>query len=990
MLATVGGALGVALSWAGVEALRSLSPGDIPRLDEVGVNRATLLFGTGLVAVTTLLFGLAPALDLARTPIAGVLRQGGRGGEGRRSLGRAGLVVAEVGLSLVLRQGLRPAAAGVAVGILASVFAVDLLRTQLYGIAPNDRSQWRVPGRSCSRSRRWRAWCRRAGRRGFQRRRRCDRIDRLTRPEEMMRPSPLSTLARTGRTLLRQPGFTVLAVITLGLGIGASASMFRLVDRVLLRPLPFPAPERLVQVWGATPTRENRAASPADYLDWRGASRQLELAAYDVRSGNLLEAERAERVDFAWVSGNFLRTLDTPPSLGRDFSPSAPASASEAILTDAFWKTRYGADPSVLGRSLRMDDRALTVVGVAPPDAGFPAGVDLLVRAAYDVPPVGAPGDIRQVRDAWYFRVIGRLRAGATMESARAEMRSIARRLSLEYPQADHDATVRLVPLQEEITGPVRPRLLLLFAAATVLLLIATANVVTLLVVRTMGRTGEIVIRHALGASRRRLVGQLVGEAALLSAVGALAGTTVAWAVDSGAARLLVPTGMTDGGSPVPLALLFSGIVSAVLLPAVGLVPAVLATRSAGGGWLGERTASGRRSISRLRSGLVVAEVALGVLLLLGAGLMLRSVSALGDVDPGFEPDGLLTARVAVAGGRTMDPERLRSLYLEMTARAAALPGISTSAAALSGPADDGPSAGLRIEGRDNSEGSLPDNSWQAVSTGYFRSAGIRLLKGRVFDARDGAGSPPVAVINHTMARMHWGDRSPLGARVNTGLDGDGVWVRVVGVVDDTRNESLREPASPEMYRPLAQPSRLRPDMVMLLLRGSGAVPAVTPALRRAVGDVSAEAPIFDVRTGQELLRSSWSQPLVLLSLLGSFAVLALILSIVGVYGLIAHAVTQRSREIGVRVAVGARPSSIVGFFLSRGIRLAATGGALGLAAAIPASRLLDRFLFGVTGTDPATLAAVPALLLLAAALASAVPAARAARLDPVESLRAE
>ncbi len=798
--------------------------------------------------------------------------------------------------------------------------------------------------------------------------------------------------------LRNSPGFATMAVLTLALGVGATTAIFSLVHQALVEPLPFPEPERLVQVWETRPGEESRRVAPANYLDWRVASRHFEgLAAYDVRAGNLLGGDRPDRVTFATVSANFFRTFGIDAERGRTFLLGDPDAAGSrpAVLSHDLWRGRFGADPAVLGRTMQLDEEAFTVVGIMPTGFEFPRNVALWVRAPFDVPELaGIPGDITRLRDAWYFRVVGRLDAGAGLAEARAEMDVIAQRLEADHPVSNLDAGVRLVPLREEMVGDTRGVLLVLLGAVAFVLLIACANVANLTLVRASRRAKELAVRTALGAGRGRLIAQLLSETAVLGLAGGGLGILLAYGGTASLGHLLPPGSLVLGEPSVSgSVLLFALAITTLAAIGSGLAPALVASRVPPGSALGERgtgdggSAAGRRA----RGAIVVAQCALAIMLVVGASLMLRSLWNLQRVDAGFQAEGLETVRLAIPAAAALEPGRATALYEAILERVHGTGGVASAAIAMSGPTDDGPGAGLRIEGRPANEGALPDNSWQVVSPEYFRTAGIPLLRGRAFDRHDGAGSEPVAVINQAMADRHWPGEDPIGRRVNTGLDGEGVWITIVGVVGDTKNEGLAAPTAPEMFRPLAQPSRgFGGAEAMLLVRSDASRGALLPAIRQAVWEVRSDVPVFAARSGSELRGGSVAEPRSILLLLGLFAGLALTLGAIGIHGVVSYAVSLRRREMGIRLALGARPGEVARLVIQGSLGRVALGLGIGLTAAFPASRALRGMLFQVTTTDPAVHATAASILLAVALVASLGPARRAARLDPATTLRSE
>jgi putative ABC transport system permease protein len=805
----------------------------------------------------------------------------------------------------------------------------------------------------------------------------------------------LHDLRYAARSLLRSPGFTVVALLTLALGIGATTAIFSAVNAVLLRPLPFPEPERLVQVWETRPGEERRWIAPANFLDWRAESREFAaLAAYDLRAGNLLGGNEPERLTFATVSANFFRTLDVDVERGRTLAPadSDLAGPRTAVLSNEIWQRRFGADPDILGRTVNLDEETLTVVGVMPRGFDFPQGAELWVRAPFDVPEIaGFPGDIRQLRDAWYFRVIGRLADDVQFAEAQAAFDVLARRLEAEHPVSNLDAGVRLVPLHEELAAGSRGLVLMLLGAVGFVLLIACANVANLLLVRVSRRGQELAIRTSLGAGRGRLIAQLLSESLVLALAGGGLAILLAYGATPLLSRLLPADAFVTGKLTVDSSvLLFCLGLSLIAAFSFGVLPALAAARVEPGSVLNTRE-SGGVSGKRIRGALVIVQCALAVVLLLGASLMLKSLWRLQQVDPGFQPERLQTVQLSIPGVRALEPQRATDVYEQVTARIEALPAIASAAVAVRGPMDDGPGAGLRIESRPAPEGRLPNTSWQVVSAGYFRTAGISLLNGREFDERDRADAVPVAIINRALAERHWRDENPLGQRINTGLDGQGLWVTIVGVVGSTKNDGLAGQPAPEMYRPIAQPTRgFSGTEVMLLVRSEVPSTTLMPAIRSAVWSVRPDMPLFDARTGEALLGNSTAEPRSVLLLLGLFAGLALTLGAIGIYGVLSHAVGLRRHEIGVRIALGARAVEVVLMVMSGSLSLIIAGLGVGLAASVLIGRAMRGLLYEVSSTDPAAYT-VAALILLGVGLAAAyLPARRASRVEPMQALRDE
>ncbi|MBW3535302.1 MAG: ABC transporter permease, partial [Gemmatimonadetes bacterium] len=621
-----------------------------------------------------------------------------------------------------------------------------------------------------------------------------------------------------------------------------------------------------------------------------------------------------------------------------------------------------------------------TVVGVMPPEMAFPEGAALWWREAD-----GVPGGLPvETRDAWYFGVVARLAPGASLDDARGDMRRLTDALAGAHPETNRGTGVRLVPLLEDQVGAVRATLLLILGAAGLVLLIACVNVANLLLVRAAGR-GADWVRAALGARRRHLLARSLAEAGLLAALGGAAGAALAW--------LAVPMlgGALATGLPRAGELAVDGRILAFGAAATGLAlllaaagPALLASRPSGAA--GRVVPGGGPSAGRLRAGLVSVEVALALALVAAAALVLRSGLALGAVDPGFEPEGLLAVGVALpAAGDDARAERILA-WSRIREGVAALPGVGAAAVAQAGPTEDGWRAGLKVEGRPVAPDQEMDVAWQVVGDGYFATAGVRLLQGRAFQPGDREGSEPVGVASAALARAVWPGEDAVGRRLRVGLDGPG-WVRVVGVVEDTRNRGPTVAPLPALYRPLAQRSAWPADEALLLVRHRGA-PGVAAAVRQTVGSIRPDAPVLSVRTGVGLLGEHTERTRLVLRLLAAFAALALLLGAVGIYGVTASLVAERTRELAVRRALGAGRGAVAALVLRGGLGVVAVGLVAGAGAAIVAGRLLRGLLFGVGPADPVALAGAAAVLTVAALLAMAGPVRRATSVEPATVLR--
>lgn len=802
------------------------------------------------------------------------------------------------------------------------------------------------------------------------------------------------------RALLHRPGFALMAVLTLGLGIGANTALFSLVDAVLLAPLPYPHPERLVQVWEADPRRPIRRPSPADYLDLRRSAESFQdLTAYTTMSGNLSGEGEPEAAVYASVSANFFRTLGVAPAIGSTFGPDPVGfGVRRAVLSHALWQRRFGADRAVVGRTLRVDDAAYEILGVMPSGFRFPDDAEFWVAARGDVPGsrlIGA--GTAAMRDVWYHEVVGRLAPGVDPARAGEEMDRLAAALAADFPDVNGGLRIRLVPLKEEILGDAGRTLWILLGATGLVLLVACTNVANLLLARGTGRARELGVRAALGAGRARIATHVLAEAAVLALAGGVFGGLLAL----GGLELLRPVvvAAVPRGGEVRLDLgVFAYAALAALGTALvfGMLPARAAWRIADAA-RGDRRATGSRRGRRVREALVAIEVATAVVLVLGAGLLLRSLGRVASVDPGFRADGLAVAWVGLPGGRDLSPEERVGAFRAVGTRLEALPDVGGVAWTQASPLDARLGAGLRLEDAPEEEGrTSPDVRWQVVSPDYFRVAGIRVVAGRAFTEADGPGDPPVGVISETLARMAFGDSDPVGRRVNTGLDGrsaDGGWrwVTVVGVVADTRNRGPTRPPEPVLYRPMAQGGPgFEGDRMLALVRSGAAYRRVAPTIPAAVREVEPDAPVYGVAPASSLAGAYTGERRLALLLLGVFGGLALVLGAVGTYGVTSFAVGRRTRELGVRLALGAERGSVSRMVLRQALAPVGLGLSAGIVAGAALARLLASLLFEVTPLDPLTFAAVPCLLLGVSALAVWIPARRAARVDPLRSLGAE
>ncbi|MFL5539507.1 MAG: ABC transporter permease [Longimicrobiaceae bacterium] len=790
------------------------------------------------------------------------------------------------------------------------------------------------------------------------------------------------------RSLRQHPIFTLTAVLTLALGIGGNTAIFSAVDGVLLRPLPFPEPERLVTVWGHHASIGRETASLPDYLDWRRESRSFSgMAARANTQFTLTGTGEPEVIAGALVTANYFRVLGSPIPVGRGFADEEEKSGASrvAVLSDGFWRREFGGRPDAVGRRIILSGVPYTIVGAGPRGLSEPENVDVWTVLTTDTT-LGRRSD--------FLEVVGRLAPGADARRAQEEMSTIAGRLERAYPGTNAGWGVELVGLQERIVGEIRPALLVFMGAVALVLLIACANVANLMLARVASREREVTIRAALGASRRRLVRQLLTDSVVLALAGGALGLGLAvWgvrglqALEPGTIPRLGEIAIN--GSAFAFALGLS-VATGLLF---GLAPAgrILSYDLRAGLAEGSRGMAGHRSVGRTRSLLVLAEVALASVLLVGAALLLTSFIRLQGVDPGFAPRGILTARLTLPRARYADSTRQTGFAEALLAQVRNLPGVRSAALASDAPLGDGPPYwSFAVAGV---EPPPPDVVQDAVvfrtTPDYFRTFAIPLVRGRLFEARDRGDAPPVALVSEGLSRRFWPGRSPLGARItfDDPEDSTAVWMTVVGVVGDVRQEGPVAAAYPQLYVPLAQFSG---RSLLIALRTTGDPLALTPALKRAIAGLDPNLALGRVATMEERVASTLARPRVNALLLAGFAVTALMLAALGIYGVIAYGVVQRTRELGIRMALGARGDDVLRLVLRQGMAPVLAGLALGLGGALVASRVLRGLLYGVGATDPAAYAGVAAFLAVVALAASYLPARRAAMLDPVVALRNE
>lgn len=788
-----------------------------------------------------------------------------------------------------------------------------------------------------------------------------------------------------------RPGLTATVVVTLALGLGATTAVYSLVDALLLRPLPYPAAEELVAVFETAPGDDRRGAAPANFLDWRRDARSFQQLAGSFASLRTIEAAAgAERVLGGSVSGSFFATLGVEAATGRTFRPREDSEGGplRVVLGDALWRRMFAADPGMVGRTVRIDERAHEVVGIMPAGFAAPEPAEFWTLGDRGVPALGGfPGDLAAARDLHYFQVIGRLTPGVSLAEARAELESIARRLAAEYPATNTDLGVNPVPLRDAIIGDRAETSFLLLGVVGLVLLIAGANTANLLLTASAARAHEFSIRSALGATRGQLAGQLLLEGtgvALLAGALGLGGAALALELLGTSSPLAIPAAT---GAAID-ARIFAFALGLSVLTGLGasLMPALRASRGeALAGLRGGRGLAGG-SHAGLRRGLAVLQLGVSLTLLVGAGLLLRGYHALTQVDPGFRIDGIVTLDATLSRASYGEPVAARTYYDRGLEAIAAIPGV-TGAAAISilPTGGSGMNRGLRIEGRpDPARGTDQTIEYQVASPGYFATMGIPVLQGRGLAEADDASAPPVAVINEAARRRYWPDRDPIGTRVGFGrADGTTSWPTIVGVVADIRQFGLDQAPQPEVYVPMAQD----PSRAMTVVVRAAALEQAGIAARAALQAIDPSQPVSAARPLTDQLASSVSRPRFLSRLLGVFAGIALGLAAIGLHGLLAQVVQGRTREIGVRLALGAAPRQMVWMILHDALRLVGMGTLIGLAGAAVLTRVLGGLLFGVSPLDPAVLGVTTAVLTGVALAAALLPARRAAGLDPAQVL---
>ncbi len=791
------------------------------------------------------------------------------------------------------------------------------------------------------------------------------------------------------RLLRRSPGFSIVAILTLALGIGANTAIFSVVNAFLLRPLPFKDSSRLVRLW-PTEVKTGLVSSPItsypNFIDWKAQTRTFEqVEAYVPRSFNITGGEQPEHVRGLRTSGGLLQLLQVNPIHGRTFVADEiqPGRDHVVLLSEGLWQRRFARDPGILGKTVKLNDEVFTVIGILPSTFQFPPDTPTAIVLPQPPDPSRGHG---------FLNVVARLKTGATLFQAQAEMDTIARQQELQYPKDDKDAGVRVLSLLDSYSHNFRPALLIFLSAVGFVLLIACANVANLFLARTAGRHKELVVRAAMGAGRIRLVRQLLTESALLGLAGGAVGLLLAYWGVKGLATLVRSTFATQALDTVSMdatVLGFTLVVSLAVGMIAGLAPAFGASRLDVNDTLkeGSRGLTGNRRRNRIRGVLVVAEIALALVLLIGAGLMIKTFVLLNRVDSGLHAENVLTLNLAIGGKKYAQTQARAPFVAAVLHRVEQVTGVQSAAVVTDTPlSGDNDAIGFSIEGRPDSIDHKTVVNVNVVGPGYLRTLGIPLLKGRDFTGRDTQTTPLVVLINQAMARKLWPNQDPIGARIS----GDGKnWASIQGVVGDVRQGGLSAEPEPEVYVSYAQDPFAWPYLTMLVRTSVDPMKLVS-SIQSAIWSVEKDLPISSVSTMEQIRSHSIAQPRLTALLLSVFAALALILATVGIYGVMAYSVTQRTHEMGLRMALGARAADVLTLVVGQGMLLAVIGVGLGLAGAFGLTRVLEKFLWGVRPTDPLTFIVVSLLLAAVALLASYLPARRATHVDPMVALRYE
>ena len=794
------------------------------------------------------------------------------------------------------------------------------------------------------------------------------------------------------RNLWKRPGFTLIAVLTLAIGIGANTAIFSAINALLLKPLPFPELDRVVTIWDSMPSRgvDRNEVSVANYLDWQAQSQSYEqLALYRWWSANISAIDPPERIQGFLVTANFFDALGMKPIMGRNFmaEENQPGKDAVAIITHSLWQRRFGGDPNILNKTITVNSVVRTVVGVMPERFNFPKGSEVYA-------PLSLTPELIRNRVNHSYYVIGRLKPGVSIESSQAELSNLTARLEQQYPEANTGWGATVFPVVADTVREYDTALWVMMGAVGFVLLIACANVANLMLARASGRQKEIALRAALGASRWRIIRQLLTESVIVALMGGALGILIGfWGIDAlrasnpGEAAKYAPGWYQLGLNFTVLAFtlglsLFSGII-------FGLAPALQASKPNLNDSLkeGSRQTSGRSHA--VRSSLVVFEVALSLVLLVGAGLLGRSFLSLLRTNAGFNPDSILTMQLVLPVAKYRDDPSRAAFYNDLLQRVKTYPGVESAAFVNYLPLGGAnSSSAYLIEGMpEPAPGEENIGRYRVNTPDYFQTMGIRLSKGRGFTDQDKPGATPVVIVNETLARKHWPNEDPLGKRIRfEGTLDVAPWMQIVGVIEDVKHD-LNLPVTPEYYLPHAQDAW---NSMIMVAKTKADPTSLSSALRQQVWSIDKDQPVFDVRTMEEVRSISIAMYSFSSVMLAIFAGVALLLASVGIYGVMAFAVTQRTQEIGIRMALGARARDVLKMVVKHGMKLALLGIVLGLAGSWAVTRFMKALLVGVEATDLLTFGVVSVCLLIAAFVACYIPARRATKVDPLEALRYE
>jgi putative ABC transport system permease protein len=794
------------------------------------------------------------------------------------------------------------------------------------------------------------------------------------------------------RNLIKRPGFTMVAVITLALGIGANTTIFSAVYALLLKPLPFSETDRVVAIWDKNPSRGvvHNEVTMANYLDWRAQSQSYEhLGLYRWWSTNLTGVEPPERLQGFLVTANFFDALGVKPIMGRNFvsEENEPGKDSAVLISYSLWQRRFGGDPNIVSKTITLNGLPRTVVGVMPQNFNYPKGGEVYA-------PLAMTPQVMSARGFHTYYVVGRLKPNVSLRNAQAELDTITARLEKQYPDTNTGLGANVYPIVKDTVRQYDTALWVMMAAVGFVLLIACANVANLMLARATGRQKELALRSALGASRWRIARQLLTESVIVALIGGVIGVLVAfWGIDllkvanPGDAAKFAAGWYQLGINPVVLIFTFALAVLSGLV--FGLAPAVSASKPNLNDSLKEGGRQSTGGSSRLRSSLVVLEVAVSLVLLVGAGLLARSFLSILKTSGGFNPDNVMTMNLVLPSTKYKDDAQRASFYSDLVQRVKALPGVQSAALVNYLPLGGANSSdAYLVEGTpDPPPGQENEARYRVCSPDYFKTMEISLTKGRGFTEQDNAAASPVVIINETMARKHWPGVDPIGKRIRFyGPIDKAPWIAVVGVIRDVKHE-LNLEVMPEFYLSHAQDSW---NAMVLVARSNVEPTSLATQMRQQVWAIDKDQPVFDVRTMNEVRATSVALYSFSSVTLGVFAIVALLLAVIGIYGVMAFAVSQRTHEIGIRMALGASARDVLLLVVSSGMKLALIGLVIGLAGAWGLTRLIEKLLFGVPPTDLLTFGLVSLCLLSAALLACYIPARRATKVDPMEALRYE